>query len=127
MLTPKCPPRDFRVGSGPCSAQRRLCRSLGVARVGKCAGNGPKKLGSVKYGFSYYNNDLDWLCWEAAANLSRQSISLITREIQGNFADLAATARRGLSFLSINQLLTSKFPTHLNREFSGANRELFPA
>jgi hypothetical protein len=53
-----------------------------------------------------------WLCWEAAANLSRQSISLITGKIQGTFPDLAAKARRRLGFPIISQLLTPKFPTH---------------
>jgi hypothetical protein len=47
-------------------------------------------------------------------------------KIQGNFADLAAKAERGLSFPTTSQLVTPKFPTHLNREFSGANRESFP-
>jgi hypothetical protein len=53
--------------------------------------------------------------------------SLLSGKIQGNFADLAAKARREISFPSISQLLTPKFPTHPNREFSGANREFFPA
>ncbi|MGB6924203.1 MAG: hypothetical protein WBE08_12165, partial [Methyloceanibacter sp.] len=59
--------------------------------------------------------------------LSLQSISLLSGKIQGNFPDLAAQARRRLGFPTISQLLTSKFPTHPNREFSGANRELFSA
>ena len=67
------------------------------------------------------------MCWEAAANLSMQSISLITGKIQGNFPDLAAKARRQLGFPIISELVTPKFPTHPNREFFGANRELFPA
>gem|GEM_PF-6388566 len=54
-------------------------------------------------------------------------ISLITGKIQGNFPDLAAKARRQLGFPIISQLLTPKFPTHPNREFCRANRELFPA
>ena len=61
MLTPKCPPRDFRVGSGPLSAKNRLCRQSGAIREGKLAGNRPKKGGSVKHDFSCYNNDLVWL------------------------------------------------------------------
>jgi len=52
-------------------------------REGKCAGNGPKKEGSVKHAFSCYNNDLAWLCSEAAANASLLSNSLITGKIQG--------------------------------------------
>ena len=54
-------------------------------------------------------------------------ISLLSGKIQGNFADLAAKAGSRLGFPTISQLVTPKFPTHLNREFYGANRELFPA
>jgi hypothetical protein len=54
-------------------------------------------------------------------------VSLLSGKIQGNFADLAAKEGRWLGFPTISQLVTPKFPTHLNREFSGANRELFPA
>ena len=54
-------------------------------------------------------------------------ISLLSGKIQGNFADLTAKAGRRLDFPTISQLVTPKFPTHPNREFSGANRELFPA
>ena len=68
-----------------------------------------------------------WLCWESLANDSLGSISLIHGKIQGNFADLAAKAGRRLGFPTISQPLTPKFPTHQNREFCGANRELFPA
>jgi len=127
MLTPKCPPRDFRVGSGLLFAKTRLCRQSGAMREGKLAGNRPKKEGSAKHVFSFNINDLGWLCWEAAANLSRQSISLITGKIQGNFPDLAAKAGRRLGFPTVSQLVTPKFPTHPNRQFCGANRELFPA
>ena len=63
MLTSKCPPRDFRVGSGPLSAKNRLYRQSGAMREGKLAGNRPKKDGSVKRSFSFYNNDLRWLSW----------------------------------------------------------------
>jgi hypothetical protein len=58
---------------------------------------------------------------------SLDSKSLIHGKIQGNFPDLAAKARRRLGFPTINQLVTPKFPTHPNREFSGTNRELFHA
>jgi hypothetical protein len=96
-------------------------------REGKLAGNRPKKEGSVKHAFVFYINDLCWLCWQSLAKDSLGSNSLIHGKIQGNFGDLAAKARRRLSFPTISQLVTPKFPTHPNREFSGANRELFPA
>jgi hypothetical protein len=57
MLTPKCRPRDFRVGSGLLSAKKRLCRQSGAMREGKLAGNRPKKEGSVKHGFYFYINN----------------------------------------------------------------------
>jgi hypothetical protein len=59
--------------------------------------------------------------------LSAGQNSLITGKIQGNFADLTAKAGRRLDFPTISQLITPKFPAHLNREFYRANRELFPA
>ena len=68
-----------------------------------------------------------WLCWQSLAKGSLGSNSLIHGKIQGNFPDLAAKARKRLGFPTISQLLTPKFPTHPNREFSGANRELFAA
>ena len=49
------------------------------------------------------------------------------REIQGIFADLTAKAGRRLGFPTISQLVRPKFPTHPNREFSGANRDSFSA
>jgi len=55
------------------------------------------------------------------------SNSLICGKIRGNFANLAAKAGRRRGFPTISQLVTPKFPTHPNREFSGANRKLFPA
>jgi len=127
MLTPKCRPRDFRVGSGLLSAKKRLCRQSGAMRERKLAGNRPKKEGSVKHVFSFYINDLVWLCSQSLAKASLGSNSLIHGKIQGNFADLAAKAGRRFGFPTISQLVTPKFPTHPNREFSGANRELFPA
>ena len=54
------------------------------------------------------------------------SNSLLSGKIQGNFADLTAKTGRRLDFPTISQLVTPKFPTHLNREFSGTNRECFP-
>ena len=48
---------------------------------------------------------------------------------QENTGKLRRSSRKGgkrLGFPTISQLVTPKFPTHLNREFSGANRELFP-
>ena len=48
-------------------------------------------------------------------------------KIQGNFPDLTAKAERPLGFPTMSQLVTPKFPTHPNREFCRANRELFPA
>jgi hypothetical protein len=72
-------------------------------------------------------NDLAWLCWQSLAKDSLSSNSLIHGKIQGNFADLAAKAGGQLSFPNISQLVTPKFPTHQNREFCRANRELFPA
>ena len=68
-----------------------------------------------------------WLCWQSLAKDSLGSNSLIRGKIQGNSPDLAAKVRRGLGFPSISQLVTPKFPAHRNREFSGANRELFAA
>ena len=68
-----------------------------------------------------------WLCCQSGANGSLRANSLLSGKIQGNFVDLAAKAGRGLGFPTISQLLTPKFPTHPNREFCGANRELFPA
>ena len=66
-----------------------------------------------------------------AERLRRTSLcpsnSLISGKIQGIFADLAAKAGRRLGFPTMSQLVTPKFPTHLNREFCAANRELFPA
>jgi len=37
----------------------------------------------VKHIFSCYINDLTWLCWEAVANASLPSNSLISGKIQG--------------------------------------------
>src|SRR5665811_1080528 len=127
MLTPKCPPRDFRAGGGSRFPQKRLCRFSDAVTEGKCAGNRPKKGGSVKHDFSCYNNDLAWLWRQSSAKGSLGSNSLICGQIQGNFADLAAKAGSRLCFPTISQLLTPKFPTHQNREFCRANRELFPA
>ena len=79
---------------------------------------------AIKY---LYINDLAWLWSQSSAKGSLGSNSLIHGKIQGNLADLAAKAGRRLGFPIIDQLLTSKFPTHPNREFSGANRELFSA
>ena len=48
---------------------------------------------------------------------------------QENTGKLRRSSRQGgkrLGFPTISQLVMPKFPTHLNREFSGANRELFP-
>jgi hypothetical protein len=67
------------------------------------------------------------VCCQSGANGSLRANSLLSGKIQGNFADLAAKAGRGLGFPTISQLLTLKFPTHQNREFCRANRELFPA
>ena len=127
MLTPKSPPRDFRVASDSRSAKKRLCRQSGAVRERKCAGTGPKKGGSVKRFFSCYNNDLAWLCWQSLAKGSLGSNSLLSGKIQGILPDLAAKAKKRIGFPTISQLLTAKFPPHPNREFSGANRELFPA
>ena len=127
MLTPKCPPRDIRGRARANSTWSGLCRFRGTLRGRNLAGI-PEEFGSLaRAQRCFYINDSAWLCWEAAANLSRQSISLITGKIQGNFPDLAAKARRRLGFPIISQLLTPKFPTHPNREFCRANRELFPA
>ena len=64
-----------------------------------------------------------WLCCQSGANGSLRANSLIHGKIQGNFPDLAAKARRRLGFPTISQLLTPKFPTHLNRELFRRNRE----
>ena len=74
----------------------------------------------------FYINDLWWLCWQSSANVSLGSNSLIRGKIQGILPVLAAKARK-FGFPKISQLLTTKFPTHQNREFCRANRELFPA
>jgi len=108
MLTPKCPPRDFRVGSDPRFPHMRLWRLSDAVTEGKSAGNRPKKGGSVKHYFSFYINDLDWLCCEAAANVSRQSNSLICGKIQGNSARNRVSATLGASFhkgFRVNYLL----------------------
>ena len=53
--------------------------------------------------------------------------SLIHRKIQGKFQNLAANTQNGPGFLTVDPSVTPKFPMHRNREFSGTNRELFPA
>ena len=63
----------------------------------------------------------------SSERVSADKFSLLSGNIiQRNFADLAAKAGRRLGFPTISQLVTPKFPTHLNREFCGANRECFP-
>ena len=74
MLTPKCPPRDFRVGARENSTKNRLCRWDPNLRGRNEAGirelfHGVAK--DIKY---FYINDLDWLCWQSGANLSLPAI-----------------------------------------------------
>jgi hypothetical protein len=108
----RCHPRAHKEHRGKaCQARRNFGREVNLS------------LNDIK---SFYNQSLVWLCWQSAANSFLRSNSLIMGKIQGNFADLAAKAGRGFGFPTTSQLVTPKFPTHLNREFSGANRELFP-
>ena len=51
----------------------------------------------------------------------------VKRENTGKFCKSSREGAKRDQFSVISQLLTPKFPTHPNREFYGANRELFPA
>jgi len=74
----------------------------------------------VKHDFWFYNNDLAWLCWEAAANASLPSNSLISGKIQGIWLE---SGRRAALDASLRKGLRVEFPTTRNRERSDANRE----
>ena len=51
----------------------------------------------------------------------------VKRENTGKFCKSSREGAKRDQFSVISQLLTPKYPTHPNREFYGANRELFPA
>ena len=127
MLTPKFRPKDFRASARANSTKKRLYRFKRNLRGGNLA-EFREEVGLLARAYNYCKiNELAWLCWQSLAKNSLGSNSLIHGKIQGNFVDLAAKVGRRLSFPTITQLVTPKFPTHPNREFSGANRELFLA
>jgi len=71
-------------------------------------------------------NDLMWLCWPSAANPSPFVRFPDHWENTGKLYRFRGEGRETAWFPNISQLVTPKFPTHLNREFCGANRECFP-
>ena len=83
MLTPKCPPRDFRVMARANSTKKRLYRFKRNPRGGNRA-EFRGEVGTLDRAQKYcYINDLMWLCCEAEANEAQQPNSLIFGKIQG--------------------------------------------
>ena len=83
MLTPKCPPRDFRVSARGNSTKNRLSRLKRKPKSRNLAGI-REEFGSLARARKFfYINDLGWLCCEAAADESLQPNSLIRGKIQG--------------------------------------------
>ena len=78
MLTPKCPPRDFRVSARENSTKNRLYRFKWNLGGRNLAGFCEEFASLAKTRKFFYINDLLWLCWEAAANLSLFAGSLVT-------------------------------------------------
>ena len=95
-------------------------RQSGAIREGKLAGNRPKKGGSVKHYFSCYNNDLAWLCCEAAAKVSLKRDFPDLREDTGNSVE-----NRPLSSTEAQQSqgIAGEIPCTRNRDNLDANRE----
>jgi hypothetical protein len=67
-----------------------------------------------------YIDQFAWLCWEAAANASLPSNSLICGKIQGIWSELG---RRTTLDASLYKGLRVEFPTKQNREILAADRE----
>src|SRR5680860_720524 len=73
----------------------------------------------------YYQVFSSWRRKQSSANASQWEISLLRGKIQGISTDSAPETVQGSVFRTINQLVTAKFPTQQNREFSRENSE-FP-
>ena len=74
MLTPKCPPRDFRVSARENSTKNRLYRFKWNLRGLNLAGireEFASAATTIKY---FYINDVWWLCWQSEANPSLPAI-----------------------------------------------------
>jgi hypothetical protein len=74
MLTPKCPPRDFRDSARENAAQKRLYRFKWNLRGRKEAGIHEEFDSLAKDGKLFYINALRWLCWQSDANPSLPAI-----------------------------------------------------
>jgi hypothetical protein len=62
MLTPKCPPRDFRVGARVNSTKKRLYRFKWSPRDGNLAESRGEVGSLARVENFFYINDLVWLC-----------------------------------------------------------------
>ena len=74
MLTPKCPPRDFRVSARENSTKNRLCRFKWNLERRNLAGFREEFASLALTRNFIYVNDLRWLCWQSGANLSLPAI-----------------------------------------------------
>ena len=70
----------------------------------------------MKHIFFFYINDLEWLCWQSAANASPLPSSLIHGKIQGISALLAPPCPPDTDFSVLHQQELAKFPKQRIRE-----------
>ena len=110
MLTPKCPPRDFRVSARENSTKNRLYRFKWYPGGRNLAGFCEEFASLAMTRKFFYINDLVWLCWETAANVSQRLNFPVKRQNTGKFRRSSREGGKTARFSDYKSVGYAKIP-----------------